>query len=188
MPIKTLDPKTALIVIDLQAGSVGADMAPHPAADVVARSARLADAFRRHGLPVVLVNVAAAPGVRTDHNPEGTPFELPEQALPVVPELGEPDKLITKRTPGAFTGTGLEEYLRGQGVTQVVVTGVATGDGVAATVQQAFELGFHVTTPIDAMADPDPGRHEFSVTHHFPHRAETGSTDDLVTLLAANAR
>lgn len=71
MPITALDSQTALVVIDLQAGSVGVDMAPHTAADVVARSARLADAFRGHGLPVVLVNVEAAPGVRSDHNPEG---------------------------------------------------------------------------------------------------------------------
>ncbi|MGW4587776.1 isochorismatase family protein [Amycolatopsis thermoflava] len=188
MPITTLDPRTALIVIDLQAGSVGMDMAPHTAADVVARAARLADAFRGQGLPVVLVNVAAAPGLRTDQNPDGAPFEMPEQALPVVAELGVADKLITKRTPGAFTGTGLENYLRGEGVTQVVVTGVATSDGVAATVQQAFELGFHVTTPTDAMTDRFADRHEFSVTNHFPQRAETGSTDALVTLLAANFR
>lgn len=188
MPITTLDPRTALIVIDLQAGSVGVDMAPHTAAEVVARAARLADTFRDNGLPVVLVNVAAAPGVRSDHNPEGAAFELPEQALTVVPELGAADKLITKRTPGAFTGTDLEDYLRSEGVTQVVVIGVATGDGVAATVQQAFELGFHVTTPIDAMSDPDQGRHEFSVTNHFPQRAQTCSTDELVTLLAASGR
>ncbi|GAB3569199.1 hydrolase [Amycolatopsis endophytica] len=188
MPITTLDSRTALIVIDLQAGSVGMDLVPHTAADVVARAARLAGAFRGRGLPVVLVNVAAAPGARSDQNPGGEPWELPEQALPVVPELGAADKLITKRTPGAFTGTGLEDYLRGRGVTQVVVTGVATSDGVAATVQQAFELGFHVTTPTDAMADRVAVRHEFSVTHHFPQRAETGSTDDVVALLAANFR
>ena len=188
MPITTLDARTALIVVDLQAGSVGVDMAPHTANEVVTRAAALADAFRGHGLPVVLVNVAAAPGVRSDHNPDGAPFVMPEQALPVVPELGAADKRITKRTPGAFTGTDLEDYLRDRDITQVVVTGVATSDGVAATVQQAFELGFHVTTPIDAMTDPHQERHEHTVTHHFPQRAETGSTEDLIKLLADSAR
>lgn len=187
MPITTLDPKSALIVIDLQAGSMGVEMAPHSAADVVSRSAALADAFRGRGLPVVLVNVAAAPGLRSDRNPAGAPFELPAPALPVVPELGAADKLITKRTPGAFTGTGLEAYLHEQGVTQVVVTGVATSDGVAATVQQAFEYGFHVTVPTDAVSDPEPARHEHSVAHHFPQRAETGSTQDVIRLLRADA-
>jgi nicotinamidase-related amidase len=183
MPIATIDPRTALIVIDLQAGSVGIDMAPHAPADVVARSAQLAEAFRSRGLPVVLVNVAAAPGARSDRNPDGTPIELPEQALPIAPELGQADKQITKRTPGAFTGTGLEDYLRAHGVTQVVITGVATSDGVAATVQQAFELGFHVITPTDATSDPNPAGHAFAVTHHFPQRAQTGTTDELITLL-----
>lgn len=187
MPVTALDPRTALIAIDLQAGTVGIDMGPQPAAYVVARTAALADAFRAHRLPVVLVNVAGAPGVRSDRNPEGTPSEMPGEALPVVAELGRADKLITKRTPGAFTGTGLEDYLRGQGVTQVVVTGVATGNGVAATVQQAFEFGFHVTVPTDAVADPEPSRHEYAVTRHFPERAETGSTKDVLALLATRA-
>lgn len=185
MPFTTLDPKTALVVIDLQAGILGVDGKPHAVADVLARNVQLADAFRKHGLPVVLVNVAAAPGVRTDANPQGTPTELPEQALPIASELGEADKVVTKRTPGAFTGTDLEEYLREQGVTQVVVTGVATGNGVGVTVQQAFELGFHVSTPVDAMTDSDLASHEYALTHHFPKRAETGTTADLLDLLEA---
>ncbi|MEX0428201.1 isochorismatase family protein [Nocardioides sp. DS6] len=185
MPLTTLDPKTALVVIDLQAGIMGIEGQPYSTADVVARSAELADAFRTRGLPVVLVNVAGAPGVRTDQNPSGAGRELPEAATTLVPELGEADKVVTKRTPGAFTGTDLEAYLRAQGVTQVVVTGVATGNGVAATVQQAFELGFHVTTPLDAMTDSDLAWHEFSVAHLFPKRAETGTTADLLALLEA---
>ncbi|MFD0070181.1 isochorismatase family protein, partial [Streptomyces sp. NPDC127574] len=61
MAVTTIDPRTALVVIDLQHGIVGnPGVAPHPAADVVERSARLADAFRGHGLPVVLVRVTAA--------------------------------------------------------------------------------------------------------------------------------
>jgi len=185
MPISVLDSRAALIVIDLQAGSVGLDMAPHTTTEVVGRAAALADKFRKHDLPVVLVNVAAAPGVRSDHNPSGTPFEMPEQALALAEELGHGDKLLTKRTPGAFTGTDLEEYLRGQKVTQVVIVGVATSDGVAATVQQAFELGFHVIVPVDAVSDPLEVRHSHSVHHHFPQRAETGSTEDLLRLLDA---
>ena len=57
MPATTLDPRTALVVIDLQRGIVGHPVQPHSAADTVARSAELATAFRKRGLPVVLVNV-----------------------------------------------------------------------------------------------------------------------------------
>ena len=62
MTLTTLDPRSALIVIDLQKGIVSRPTA-HSAADVVRQASALAAAFRRKGLPVVLVNVAggAAP-------------------------------------------------------------------------------------------------------------------------------
>ncbi|MFD8215219.1 isochorismatase family protein [Streptomyces sp. NPDC059697] len=54
MAVSTLDPNTALVVIDLQNGIVGnRGLAPYPAAEVVERAARLADAFRERSLPVV---------------------------------------------------------------------------------------------------------------------------------------
>ena len=57
MPATALDPKTALVVIDLQKG-LAAYPTVHPMPGVVANAARLADAFRGAGLPVVLVTVA----------------------------------------------------------------------------------------------------------------------------------
>ncbi|WP_063007354.1 isochorismatase family protein [Nocardia kruczakiae] len=65
MPVTTLDPATALIVIDLQQGIVGRPLA-HPVEPVIARAATLARAFRDRDLPVVLVNVAGTPPGRTD--------------------------------------------------------------------------------------------------------------------------
>ena len=62
MPVTTLDPKSALIVVDLQKGIVALPSV-HPIAGVIANASALATSFRRHGLPVVLVNVAGgAPG------------------------------------------------------------------------------------------------------------------------------
>jgi Isochorismatase family len=55
--LTTLDPTPALVVIDLQKGVLALSTA-HPAADVIERSARLAVAFRRYSLPVVLVTDA----------------------------------------------------------------------------------------------------------------------------------
>jgi nicotinamidase-related amidase len=57
MALSVIDPKTALIIIDLQKGIVSLPLV-HPAAKVVNNARTLADAFRNHGLPVVLVNVA----------------------------------------------------------------------------------------------------------------------------------
>ena len=66
MPVTALDPKTALIVIDLQKGILPYPTV-HPIGEVVKHTAALAEAFRGHHLPVVLVNVkGGAPG-RTEH-------------------------------------------------------------------------------------------------------------------------
>ncbi|MBV9831189.1 MAG: isochorismatase family protein, partial [Marmoricola sp.] len=61
MPLTTLDPRSALVVIDLQAGVLGMETRPHSAAEVLERSQRLARAFRERGLLVVLVRVSFAP-------------------------------------------------------------------------------------------------------------------------------
>jgi nicotinamidase-related amidase len=161
--LTTLDPTTALIVIDLQRGVVGMPTA-HPMEAVVQNSAALADAFRSHGLPVVLVNVTGAPAGRTERGASGA--ARPEGWDILVDELGQQpgDHLVTKRTRGAFTGTDLEQYLRDNGVTQVVITGVATGSGVESTARHAHELGFNVTLATDAMTDMNADVHENSVT------------------------
>ena len=57
MALTTLDPKPPLVVIDLQKGIVSSHTDPS-IDDVVKQAANLATAFRRHGLPVVLVNDA----------------------------------------------------------------------------------------------------------------------------------
>ncbi len=128
MALTTLDPRTALIVIDLQKGIVAFPTA-HPTMDIVARAARLAAAFRAKDLPVVLVNVAGgAPG--RNEQPAGGPRSADWAEL--VPELNQQpsDILITKHTWGAFTGTGLDKTLKDAGITQVVICGVATSIGV----------------------------------------------------------
>ena len=62
MSTTRLDTNTALVVIDLQKGIVALPTA-HPVAPVIEHTRTLLDAFRRRGLPVVLVNVAGgAPG------------------------------------------------------------------------------------------------------------------------------
>ncbi|MDQ0786754.1 hydrolase [Streptomyces sp. B3I8] len=189
MALTALDPTTALVVIDLQAGIVGMDTQPHAAADVVSRSAELADAFRARNLPVVLVRVSfAADGA--DAVPGRTEAPARRGALPegwdvVVDELaGHPGDIhITKRNWGAFHGTGLDVQLRRRGVTQIVLTGIATSIGVESTARSAHEHGYHVTLATDAMADSSAEAHRGSVERIFPRLGETGTTEEILDLL-----
>lgn len=186
MPISSLDPSTALIVVDLQAGVVQNALA-HPVGDIIDRSVALLGAFRDRGLPVVLVNVAGTPSGRTDAGGGGR--SLPAAFCDLIPELGmQPsDMLVTKHARSAFAGTGLADRLRSLSVTQVVITGIATSSGVESTARDAHEQGFHVTVPVDAITDTGMTRHTHSVDQIFPRIAETGTTQDVLDLLANRA-
>jgi nicotinamidase-related amidase len=180
--LTTLDPNTALVIIDLQKGIVAlppADMV----GPVVAHSVALAAGFRRHGLPVVLVNVTGGAPGRAEQS--RSLAGLPEGWADLIPELDrQPDDiLVTKRTWGAFTGTDLEAELRRRGVTQIVLAGVSTSAGVESTARHAHELGFNVTLAIDAMADTNEDAHANSIARIFPRLGETGATDDILALL-----
>jgi len=102
-----------------------------------------------------------------------------------VPELNRQpgDHAVTKKTWGAFTGTDLDAHLKAAGVTQIVLTGVATSIGVESTARQAHELGYNVTLAVDAMTDLNSDAHANSVERVFPRLGETGSTQDIVALL-----
>jgi nicotinamidase-related amidase len=164
MTITTLDAKSALLVVDLQKGIVGMAVA-HPIADVVNNAAGLADAFRKHGLPVVLINVdGLAPG-RTEQARRVT--EFPAGWTDLVPELNRQpgDHVVTKRTWGAATTAGVES-----------------------TARHAHELGFNVVLAVDAMTDMNADAHHNSITRIFPRMGETGTTQEIIDLLNANAR
>jgi nicotinamidase-related amidase len=186
MPLTMLDPKTALIVVDLQKGIINSPFI-HSIAAVIERTRALLDAFRQHDLPVVLVNVAGgAPGRTEQPRHHST---LPEGFSDLIPELGlqSSDIVVTKRTWGAFASTDLEAQLKSKGVTQIIVTGIATGTGVETTARQAYEQGFNVTLALDAMTDMRLEAHEYSLAHVFPRLGETGSTQDILDLLATRS-
>ena len=185
MALTTLDAHIALIVVDLQKGIVALPTA-HPIATVVQNARALADAFRGHGLPVVLVNVAGgAPGRTEQARRLG---ELPDDWAELVAELDRQpqDHTVTKRTWGAFTGTDLAQHLKKLGVTQVVIAGVATSIGVESTARQAHELGFNVALAIDAMTDMNPEAHLNSITRIFPRLGETGTVREIIDRLASS--
>lgn len=190
MALSTLDERTALVLVDLQNGITAAPTAPLTGPEVVARAVELATAFRSHGAPVVLVRVTSAadgadavPGRNEMPRPAGT---RPPGWDAIVDDLaGHPsDILVTKRNWGAFHGTDLDLHLRRRGVTQIVLGGIATSIGVESTARAAHEHGYHVTLVTDAMSDLDQDAHRNSVERIFPRLGESGTTAEVIGLLA----
>ncbi|GAA1993879.1 cysteine hydrolase family protein [Kitasatospora viridis] len=184
MALTTIDPVTALVVIDLQKGIIAAhsDAATEAA---VERSTRLAAAFRRQDRPVVLVTVTGRPPGRTDGGRSGAPVVLPPGWAELIDELDvrPTDHLITKRRRSAFHDTGLDTLLRDLGVTQVVLTGISTSSGVESTARSASDHGYHVVVATDAVTDPDAEAHRHSVQRVFPKLGETATTNDIIDMI-----
>jgi nicotinamidase-related amidase len=185
MSLTALDANTALVVVDLQKGILSYPTA-HPVDGIVKNAASLADAFRGHRLPVVLVNVAGgAPGrAEQTHKLADLPAEWTELAAQLNRQPN--DHTVTKHTWGAFTNMELDEYLRTRGVTQIVLAGVSTSIGVESTARAAYELGYNVTLATDAMTDTNADAHANSVTRIFPRLGETGTTHEILALLERN--
>ena len=183
MPISQLDTVTALVVVDLQSGTMS-NPTVHPIGEIVATSGRLAAAFRERGLPVVLATADGTPAGRNDYGRPGGPW--PESMTVVSPDLrARADDLTVTRSGWSVFGSDLHERLRALGVTQVVLVGVATSFGVESSARAAYDLGYSVTIVIDAITDVRPESHENSVSRVFPALGETGTVADVLELLAA---
>ena len=191
MPLSTLDPTTALVLIDLQRGIVSPPAAPLSGPEVVTRCKELADAFRAAGLPVVLVNVSFAPDFADvpkgrDEESQAEDDDLPPLGFDlIVDELGAhpTDIRVTKRQWGAFHGTALDTHLRRRGVTQIVLAGLTTSRGVDTTAREAYAHNYNVTFATDAMTDRAVTDHEHVIERVFPQIGERGTTAEILKLL-----
>lgn len=183
MALSTLDTNVALVVIDLQKGIVSQPLA-HPTEPVIANATRLAEAFRTHKLPVVLVNVTGSAPGRTEVS---FARERPADWAELIPELDvqDSDSRITKQTWGAFHATSLDNELRNRSVTQIVLAGIATTMGVESTARSAYEHGYNVVLATDAMTDRDIDAHNNSVERIFPRLGETATTAEILAALSA---
>lgn len=138
----------ALLLIDIQRDYFPGGRFPLPGAEAAgAHAAELLAGVRRAGGGVVHIRH------RSLH--EGATFFLPdtpgEDIHPVVaPIAGEP--VLLKHRPNSFLNTGLEELLRGWGVSTLFVAGMMTNMCVDASVRAAADLGFRCRLVHDACA------------------------------------
>jgi nicotinamidase-related amidase len=189
----TIDPsKSALVLIDLQQGIVGRQLAPRSGAEVVLNASRLAARFRALGSTVVLVRVAFQPDLKdflkapADAPQQFNPGALPPSWSELVPELGQQpaDLVITKRQWGAFHGTELDLQLRRRDVRTIVFGGISTNIGVESTARSAYEHGYSQVFAEDAMTSHSAEAHEFAVRNIFPRIGNVRSTGDVLSALA----
>jgi nicotinamidase-related amidase len=189
MSLTGLNPNVALVAVDLQHGIVGLPVVPNSAEAVVRKTATLARTFRAVGAPVVFVRVSHEPDGGAALQPR---VDEPAAAPNVDPHWGtlvdeleqQPgDLVVTKRQWGAFHGTELDLQLRRRGVTDVVLTGIATNIGVESTARQAHEHGYHTVIVSDAISGLSHSDHEFALTRIFPKISQVDTTEAVLAQL-----
>jgi nicotinamidase-related amidase len=186
----SLDPATtALVLIDLQRGIATGNLTPHSSADVVARAAELARAFRARGALVVLVNVDPGQNGELFPRPPADnprpPLTLTPDWTELVPELGRQpgDVTVTKHQPNAFYCTDLEVHLGRRSIRTIVLGGIATNLGVEGTARAAFERGFEQVFVEDAMTARVEVLHTHAVTHVFPTLGRVRTVREVIEAL-----
>lgn len=172
----TLDPGTALVVVDLQALTVGNAVAV-PLALLRERVAALLAGFREAGGTVVFAISTGTPPGRSAAGAGGRvwPAELLE--LDEGLAVGPGEMQVSRAALSTFAGTNLDAQLRARGVTQLVLAGLATTFGIESTARAAYDLGYNVVVVSDAISDPRPAAHEHSLANVFPAFAEVAVAD-----------
>jgi nicotinamidase-related amidase len=181
---------TALVLIDLQKGTLSMPLAPHTTAQVIERAASLGHALAKAGGTIVKVNVAFA-GTFADRlsQPVDAPMQLRPGSMPAdyssfAPEIESlpSDVVITKRQWGAFYGTELDLQLRRRGISTIVLCGIATNFGVESTAREAWQHNYAVIIAEDACSSV-ADLHQFSIEKIMPRIARVRSTAEILAAI-----
>lgn len=179
-----LDPAhTALVLIDIQNdfchpegafGKLGHDLSMMPA--MAERAGALLEAARRRGLLTLFVRatydgeVLGAPLAETYHRRGFTESQCLEGSWDadwyggLAPDPTRAQELVvTKHRFSAFWGTGIDLYLRSNGIRTVVLAGVVTSGCVESTLRDAFFRDYYVVAVRDAVAEASIERHDASL-------------------------
>jgi nicotinamidase-related amidase len=155
---------TTLLVIDVQQGMHDPSKGPRNNPDAEHKLSLLLAAWREQGRPIIHVkhNSIHEHSVFHQSHPGN---QIQELARPID---GEP--LIEKSANCAFVGTDLEQRLRDNGVTTLVIVGFVTNHCVETTARIAGDLGFETYLVSDATAafdrvGPDGQFHEAQEIH-----------------------
>lgn len=179
--------KTAFVAIDMQKEIVNnGTLSPHTAASILTNNDLLVRTLKRTTALKVLVNVdiSTFPYLSQQTDMGGMTASVPPEFTDLLlkDSLKDTDNMltITKYNPSAFFGTSLDLQLRRRGIETIILSGVATTNGVYATALDAFQHGYHIVLAEDACSDRDKESHQLFIKKIFPKTARVRSTKQII--------
>ena len=197
-----LDPKrTALIIQDMQndviidGGAFAESGSPQHAKEqnVVENSAKLADACRAKGVPVIHVHYIVeegAPGLKLNAPlfqglkeagamVRGSWGAAPADGL----EPKEGDYVVEKMRMSGWEGTKLEQLLVGLGVDTVLVTGAWTNMSIEHTARTGADKGYNMFVPEDCCSTMNADWHNASINYALQNVSTVTNSGEVVEAL-----
>jgi len=182
-----MENKTALLVMDMQAGIV---LRLPDATTVLSNVGKAIAAARSKNIPVIYVVVGFRQGA-PEISPNNKTFSQGkamfegvdmQEFMAVHPDIApqEGELTVIKRRVSAFTGSDLEVVLRSLGIGHIVLTGVATSGVVLSTLREASDNDYQLTVLADACGDADEEVHRVLTAKVFPRQADVLTTDEWV--------
>ena len=162
--------------------------------NVLGTIARLAEAGRRAGVPIIHVRHA----YRSDYAdaPQNTPILAGMKQNEILKDgtwgaeihaeiKAQPkDIVITKTRVSAFYASPLEAILSAQGITHLVLTGIATDGVVEGTARDGVDRGYYVTIPDDCSATFSEEAHRRVLTGVLGMLTTVVKADDVIKAIA----
>ncbi len=86
-----------------------------------------------------------------------------------------------------FAETDLHDHLQKEGITHIIIIGMATNSCIEATARSAVDLDYHVTLVSDSVAAFSPLEHEQAIRERYPLLANlVGTTKDIKEKMKIN--
>jgi nicotinamidase-related amidase len=183
--------RPAVVVVDFSYGftdpryPTGADLT-----GPVLATARLLEAARAGGVPVVFTTIAYDPGQIQNlawlKKATGmAALELGSRLVDVDERLTPraDEHLVVKTGASAFFGTALASYLASVRADTVIVTGATTSGCVRATVVDAVQHGYPTLVPRDCVGDRAQAPHDASLFDMNEKYGDVVDCDDVVAYL-----
>jgi gluconolactonase len=202
-----LDPKTtAMIIQDLQndviteggafAGDGGAEHARSQ--NVVENVARLAQAARSAGVPIIHVHYVVDPGAPGLKQNAGLYRAVKEANALVRDTWGaaaaegvepqEGDLIVQKMRTSAFYNTRLMTLLQGFGTESVIVTGAWTHMSIEHTARYGADAGYRMIVARDGCSSINDEWHNAALSYALTAVAEIATCDQIAEALGVTAK
>ncbi|KAH8799351.1 isochorismatase family protein [Xylogone sp. PMI_703] len=184
--------KTALLVMDVQAGVTGRMALPPTYLPLLSKTI---NAARSSSVKVIYATIsfrlghpeiaASNPTFYAGKKAGAFVAKSPETRIDPATAPQEGDILVEKKRVSAFAGSGLDMILRSLGIGNLVLTGISTGGVVLSTVCEAADKDFGLVILRDLCLDTDEALHNTLMDNIFKKRGNVLPADTWLESLKA---